>query len=119
MYLSLVAAFAQNLILIIFKDLIISIFTTIPTITVFITSAWWIFNIFVIFDTTQGIAAAAMRASGLQKVGSIVTFVAYWVIGIPLTLLSVFAFDLSNTGIWLGPTLACMFNTAAYLYIFK
>ena len=47
------------------------------------------------------------------------TFVAYWVLGIPVTLTLVFAFDMSNVGIWIGPTLACAFNTAAYLYIFK
>jgi hypothetical protein len=35
-----------------------------PEITVKIQSAWLIFNIFVIFDTTQGIAATGLRASG-------------------------------------------------------
>jgi len=31
----------------------------------------------------------------------------------------VFKFDLGTIGIWIGPTFACAFNTAAYLYIFN
>lgn len=40
-------------------------------------------------------------------------------LGIPVTLILVFHYQLSNTGIWVGPTLACAFNTFAYLYLFK
>ena len=76
------------------------------------------FNIFVIFDTTQGIAATAMRASGQQKFGAILTFVAYFVLGIPLTLLLVFYYDFGIKGLWAGPSLACAFNTCAYLAIY-
>lgn len=60
-----------------------------------------------------------MRASGQQKIGAIVTFLAYWVIGIPVTCVCVFYYGLSNFGIWVGPTLACAFNTLAYLWIFN
>ena len=31
----------------------------------------------------------------------------------------VFKFNLGTVGIWIGPTVACAFNTAAYLFIFK
>ncbi len=44
---------------------------------------------------------------------------AYWILGIPLTLLLVFYYELGIFGIWVGPTLACAFNTLAYLVMFK
>jgi len=85
---------------------------------VHIRQAWIVFNIFVIVDTTQGVAVAVLRASGQQKTGAIVTWLAYWVLGIPITCLMVFHFTLGNRGIWIGPTVACAFNTAAYITLF-
>lgn len=64
MYLSLVCAFIQCTILLTFGSSIVSIFTSIEGITTHIQDAWLIFNLFVVFDTTQGVAASAMRASG-------------------------------------------------------
>lgn len=83
-----------------------------------IKSAWFIFYWFVIFDTTQGVAASAIRASGKQKWGAILTGVSYWVFGIPITCLLVFTYDLGTFGIWVGPTFAVALNTVAYLVIF-
>ncbi len=65
------------------------------------------------------IAATAMRASGQQKFGAKLTFVAYFVFGIPLALVLISLFELENAGLWCGPMIACAFNTAAYLIIFK
>jgi MATE family multidrug resistance protein len=107
------------IVLLICENLIIAIFTNIDRIIIHIQAAWLIFNCFVIFDTTQGVASSAIRASGQQKKGAVITGVAYWVFGIPITLLMVFKFDLGTLGIWVGPTFACAFNTAAYLWIFN
>ena len=73
--------------------------------------------VYVMFDTTQSIGLAAIRASGNQKVGSIVTGSAYWVIGIPLSLVLCFGGDFGIKGIWIGCTSAVLFNTLAYSYI--
>ena len=62
---------------------------------------------------------SVLRASGQQKTGAVVTWIAYWVLGIPITCLMVFYFTLGNQGIWIGPTVACTFNTAAYLTLFN
>lgn len=74
--------------------------------------------IFVFFDTTQGIAMAAIRASGKQKIGSLITSFAYVLIGIPLALVGVFSFDWGIRGIWVGPTVAVIITTCSYLGIF-
>ena len=98
---------------------IISIYTSIPGIIKHIDSAWFVFNLFVIVDTTQGVGASVMRATGQQKRGAVITFLAYWIIGIPISCLLVYSYDMHLPGIWVGPTLACAFNTVAYLFIYK
>lgn len=118
-YLSVAAALVQNVLLFAFQDYIISAFTDIEIIAGQMQQAWIMFNIFVIFDCTQGIAKTVLTASGQQKYGAIFTFVAYFVIGIPTSMLMVFYFKVGIWGLWLGPTLACAFNTAVYLIIFK
>jgi multidrug resistance protein, MATE family len=71
------------------------------------------------FDTTQGIAASVLRASGKQKLGAVITFIAYWCLAIPTTYVMAYKLGYGNGGIWVGPTIACAFNTLAYLVIFK
>ena len=80
--------------------------------------AWNIFVVFVVFDTTQGVAQSAIRASQQQKCGAIITAVAYWVIGIPVALLLVFYYPLGIRGLWIAPTLAVVFLTITYITIF-
>jgi Na+-driven multidrug efflux pump len=52
MYLSVAVAFFQNFVLYLFENPIISIFTDIEGVAVHIRRAWFVFNIFVIVDTT-------------------------------------------------------------------
>jgi len=118
MFLSLFVGLAQVALLVPFMHQVISVFTDKTGVADTIASAWWIFMIFVVFDTTQGIAMSAIRASGKQKVGAIVTFINYWIVGIPVTLLAAFKYGLGISGIWLGPTLAVFLNTAIYVMIF-
>jgi len=119
MLVSVMVAIAQNIFLVVFENIIIDLFTNIDAIAVHVHSAWTIFNVFVFVDTTQGIAASAVKASSKQQIGAVITFLAYWAIGIPVTCLMVFRFDQGTYGIWIGPTLACFFNTIAYLVMFK
>ena len=79
--------------------------------------AWPVLLIFVIFDTTQGVSAAVLRGTGMQKTGAIVTSIAYWVMGIPIALISVYTFGQGIRGLWYGPTVAVLFNTCAYQWM--
>lgn len=96
MYLSVAVALFQNAVLYLFENQIIGIFTDIESVAIHIRQAWFVFNVFVIVDTTQGVAVSVLRASGQQKTGAIVTWVAYWVLGIPITCIMVFHFSLGN-----------------------
>jgi len=51
---------------------------------------------------------------------SIITCIGYWFIGIPLSLYCVFYLKWGMQGLWLGPTVAIIFNfTFYYLFIFS
>jgi Na+-driven multidrug efflux pump len=64
MYISLAVAFLQVVVLLLLQNQIISIFTDIESVAIHIRQAWFVFNIFVIVDTTQGVAVSVLRASG-------------------------------------------------------
>jgi Na+-driven multidrug efflux pump len=76
--------------------------------------AWPVLMVFVIFDTTQGIASACVRGTGQQRLGSLVTSTAYWLFGIPLSLLCTFVWNDGIRGLWFGPTFAVTYNTVCY-----
>ena len=51
--------------------------------------------------------------------GAIFTAVAYIMLGIPATVISIFVYNYGIRGIWLGPLLATSFLTIVYTIIFK
>ena len=117
--LSVIIGALQIVLLVIIDDAVIAFYTDIPEIQEQMHLAWGIFMVFVMFDTTQSIGGSAIRGSGQQKIGSIITGLAYWAIGIPLCLLLCFVYDWGIRGIWMGPTSAVIFNTTAYHIIFQ
>ena len=118
MYLAFFVGLAQVAVMAPLQEEIASGFTDQADVIATIGQAWWIFMFFIIFDTTQGIAMSAIRASGKQKIGAIVTFISYWIVGIPITTSSVFKADQGIAGIWYGPTVAVFINTLVYVAIF-
>jgi MATE family multidrug resistance protein len=59
---------------------------------------------FQLFDGTQVIGLAVLRGVGDVNVPTIITFIAYWVIGIPLGYILGIQYDLGVDGIWYGLT---------------
>jgi hypothetical protein len=43
----------------------------------------------------------------------------YWVIGIPLSMIAMFCFDLELEGVWYGPTTAVAINYCVYTWILR
>lgn len=76
--------------------------------------AWTIFQVFVVFDTTQSVSSAVLRGSGQQKIGSYITMSAYWIFGIPLAYVLSIVYDYGIQGLWVGPTVAVAYNTLMY-----
>jgi len=55
-----------------------------------------------------------IRGLGKQGMASVGTVIGYWVIGIPFSLLAVFKLEWGIVGLWLGPTIAILFNFCYY-----
>jgi MATE family multidrug resistance protein len=60
------------------------------------------------------VGTGIIRGLGRQGRASLVTITGYWILGIPVSLLGVFYFKWGITGLWLGPTIAIIFNFIFY-----
>jgi multidrug resistance protein, MATE family len=96
------------------KDQIIGIYSKQPDVVALMNQAWLAILIFVFFDGMQYMGGAALRGSGKQGYGALVTTCAYWFIGLPLAFVFAFKCGLELRGLWYGPLLACAFNFFAY-----
>ena len=61
---------------------------------------------------------SAIRASGQQKKGAVITCVAYWLIGIPISCYLVYKKEWGIFGLWFGPSVAVALITIVYLAMF-
>ena len=66
------------------KDLIINFFADEPEVQKQMSKIWWIFQLFVIVDSISSVAANCVRATGRQNLGCIMTFVTFFIIGLPV-----------------------------------
>ncbi len=58
-----------------------------------------------------------IRGLGKQAIGSTVTITGYWILGIPISLLAVFHYNWGIVGLWVGPSVAILFNSVFYYVI--
>lgn len=73
-------------------------------------------GLFQLFDGTQVVGLGILRGMGDVNVPTAITFLAYWVIGLPSAYLLGVSFDFGVTGIWYGLTLG-LFASSMLLYI--
>jgi len=72
---------------------------------------------FQLFDGTQVVGLGVLRGIGDVNVPTIITFIAYWIIGIPLAYLLGITLKLGVNGIWYGLTFGLL--TASVLLFFR
>ncbi|GGH05171.1 MATE family efflux transporter [Pedobacter zeae] len=72
---------------------------------------------FQLFDGTQVVGLGVLRGMGDVNIPTIITFLAYWVVGIPIGYLLGFHFGLGVNGIWYGLTLGLL--TASVLLFLR
>jgi MATE family multidrug resistance protein len=73
--------------------------------------------LFQLFDGTQVVGLGILRGMGDVNVPTIITFLAYWIVGLPLGYLLGIPLHLGVKGIWYGLTLGLM--TSAILLFFR
>ena len=100
-----------------FKDQIITIYTTDEEVLYWINQIFILWFIFTITDLLQGILAGTIRAIGYQNQATIIAIISYWVILLPCSYIFGFSFELGFIGIWIGFPLASCAQTFSFLYI--
>lgn len=94
----------------------IGIFTNDDIVKGIIFEAYPIIMLYVLFDCIQSVGMGIIRGLGRQGAASIGAVIGYWVIGVPFAWLAVFKLEWGIRGLWLGPTLAIMFN---FIYFYS
>lgn len=72
---------------------------------------------FQLFDGTQVVGLGVLRGIGDVNIPTFITFLAYWVVGIPIGYVLGFHFGLGVNGIWYGLTLGLL--TASILLFLR
>ncbi len=90
-----------------------------PEVTHLVSGLLVICAIFQLFDGTQGIAAGILRGLQDVRIPTLLTFLAYWVIWIPLAWLLGFLFKMGIFGIWYANVIALGFAAIVLTFRFK
>jgi multidrug resistance protein, MATE family len=72
---------------------------------------------FQIFDGTQAVGLGILRGIADVKAPTVITFLAYWVVGLPVGYVLGFNFDMGVQGVWIGLSIALA--VSAFLLSFR
>lgn len=64
--------------------------------------------LFQVFDGTQAVAAGILRGAGETRAPMIISFIGYWLLGLPAGLFAAFTIGLGPAGLWWGLTTGLM-----------
>ena len=68
-----------------------------------------------LFSRVQGTVAGIIRGSGRQKIGAIMNFVFYYLIGLPIGISLALLTDLGATGMWTGLCVAVFLTVSSHI----
>jgi MATE family multidrug resistance protein len=91
-----------GLIFIVFRNNLPAFYIHDPVVISIASSLLIIAALFQIFDGTQAVGIGVLRGLTDVKVPTLVTFIAYWIIGLPVGYLLSFHYNLGVQGIWIG-----------------
>ncbi len=100
---------------IIFHSYLPYIFTTDRAVIIIASQLLIIAGFFQLFDGTQVVGLGVLRGIGDVNIPTLITFIAYWIIGLPLAYLLGVKMGLGPEGIWYGLTVG-LFISAVLLY---
>ena len=73
--------------------------------------AWLMLIIFTLFDATQLMGMAMLKAAGKQHYGAAITGSGYILIGLPCSYFFCFVKDWGLRGLWVGPVLTAFYSS--------
>ena len=76
-----------------------------------------VFTIWIFFDHIQCVECGIIRAMGFQMYSSVISFISYWVLNIPIAYLLAISCGYGLMGIWVGVQVGSIFACIAYLLI--
>lgn len=99
--------------MIIFREQIPKIYIDDPVVLEMTVPLLVVAAFFQLFDGVQAIGAGVLRGMSDVRIPTVITFVAYWVIGMPAALVCMLIFDWGLEGIWYGLTAGLAFSAVA------
>ena len=106
-------------VLVVAPRLIVRIFTPDPNVMSIGVKLLLVAAAFQLFDGLQTVATGALRGTGETRIPMFSSFVAYWVIGLPLGYYLGFGRRLGAVGLWLGLALSLMLIGTALVVAWK
>ena len=76
-----------------------------------------VFTVWIFIDHIQCVECGIIRAMGFQMYSSVISFVSYWILNIPIAYLLAIPMGYRLTGIWLGVQVGSLFACISYLLI--
>lgn len=114
---AMIFMFTTALIFVVFKDFLPTLYIDDPEVVSLSASLLVIAGFFQLSDGAQVIGLGVLRGMEDVKIPTLVTLVAYWVIGLPLGYLLAFNFGFAEKGIWYG--LLIGLSVTAFLLYFR
>ena len=74
---------------------------------------------FQIFDGTQAVGLGILRGIADVKAPTVITFLAYWVVGLPVGYILGFNFDMGVQGVWIGLSVALAISALSLSFRFN
>ncbi|MGR3811632.1 MATE family efflux transporter [Jiulongibacter sp. NS-SX5] len=109
--------------ILLFKKTLIGFYIDDPSVIEIASGLLVIAAVFQLSDGIQAVALGNLRGISDVKIPAIITFIAYWVISLPLGYLLTFTFEIGPKGIWYGLlsglTIAAIFLTIRFYGIQK
>lgn len=94
------------------------LFTTDPAVASIYQRLMYIVLPYHILDTFQSVVMGILRGCGLQKIGVVIITTAFCVVGVPLSFLLFFYFNMGVKALWIGPfTGAVVVGLPSYIYL--
>ncbi len=92
----------SGVIFILFRDFLPTLYVSDETVITYASSLLIIASLFQISDGMQAVGIGILRGLTDVKIPTAITFIAYWIVGLPAGYLLGFTFELGVQGVWIG-----------------